>query len=138
MSKIKTQGTLFKRGDGGTTEVFAAIAQVNEVDLPSPTRTIIDVTSLTDTAKKKLGGLKDYGEVGLQMTFDPKLTAHQDLEADMDNADPRNYEIELTDGSKYRFAGLVKSFKRDLKADNVVRANVGIEISGAVTVMPGV
>src|ERR1700754_2400702 len=88
-------GTLFKRATTITPgNVFATIANVTNISGPDRKRETIDVTAhdSPDGWMEFIGGLKDGGEVQLDINYDPGETTH-DLDDDFDDTEPRNYQI---------------------------------------------
>ena len=58
-------GTLFKRGDGASPEVFTTIAEVTSVDGPTSVFDIIDVTTMESTGNDRefIAGKGDPGGI---------------------------------------------------------------------------
>ena len=135
-SAIKTQGTLVKRGDGGSPEVFTTIGEVRSFGgLGGGASAEIDVTHFGSTAKEWLTGLKDEGEITIDCNFLPDDTQQQGLWSDRTNATLRNFTITLTDSpaTVFSFAAYVKSFEITGQYDDAVRATATLRISGPVT-----
>src|SRR5687768_227094 len=94
-------GTQFKRAIGtapGTT--YEVIANVTNISGPSRSRETIDVTAhdSPDQYMEFIGGLKDGGEVSLDINYDPSETTH-DLDLDFEDVVPRNYQIVILPGT---------------------------------------
>jgi predicted secreted protein len=82
-------GTEFRRGNGATpTETFTTIANVTNIGGPARSRETIDVTThgSPDAWMEFIGGLKNGGEVSLDINYDPAEATH-DLDDDFDDDD---------------------------------------------------
>ncbi|GGK89136.1 phage tail tube protein [Mangrovihabitans endophyticus] len=129
-------GTLFKRGDGATpTESFTTIANVTTIGGPERSRNIIDVTShdSPDQWMEKIGGLKDGGQITVDINYDPRQTTH-DLDDDFDDADPRNYQIVLFPGTAdehtWTIAGVMTGVSDEFPHDDKMGRTLTIDVSG--------
>jgi predicted secreted protein len=129
-------GASFKRGDGTSSESFAAIAEVNSIEGPSMSADTIDVTSLDSTGgyREFITGFRDGGEVTLEMNFtrDGYLAMLADFEAGLNV----NYQIVLPDtgATTFDFAGLVTALSMSVPTDDKVTASVTIKVDGQPTV----
>lgn len=133
---IATQGTVIKRGNGATPEVFSTIGEIKGFQgLRSGTRKEIDVTTLTSTAKEFRLGLKDSGEVTFDLNYDPTDAQQEALEGDLDEATTAtNFRIVLSDGAgtQFDFAAFVKKFELSGQPDDVIQGSLVLRISGDV------
>lgn len=94
MAGLNAFGIALKRSDmAAETPAFTTIANVTSVKGPEMERDTYDVTAhdSTDGWKEFVGGLKDAGEVTLDINYDPSV--HDDLVADFDDAVPRDYQL---------------------------------------------
>ena len=132
---IESQGVQIKRGDGGGPETFTLVPEVTRVDGPSGSAAVIDVTSLDSTAKEKLMGLHDEGQITLEMNYLPADAQHQGLQDDRTNRTKRNFEVVFTDAgnTKLSFAAYVLNFNISSQVDDKVTAACTLEITGQVT-----
>lgn len=136
---LHTQGTKFKRGTGAPL-VYTVVAGIQDTAPPGKKRKALDVTTLDQagTNKEVVGSVLVENEpVELELLFDPDSTAQAALKADMDDPDPVDYEIELRNGDKYDFKGVITSWKPSGKMDDLYKVKVTIEVSGAVTETAG-
>ena len=79
---------------------MTAIGQITGFNGPSGSAGVIDVTSLASTAKEKLMGLRDEGQVTLDVLYDPATadaSLHNALKEDRATRTLRKFEIALTD-----------------------------------------
>jgi len=132
---IATQGIEIKRGDGEATEVFTKIAEIISFTGPGGSAQVIDVTSLDSVAKEKRMGLPDEGQFTFDCVLVPGNAPQDGLRTDRDSQTLRNFEIVLPDTSSttLTFAAFVTSFSISGGVDDIIKASVSLEISGAVT-----
>ena len=132
---ISGVGAQFKRGDGASSETFAAIAEVNSITGPTMSRDTIDVTSLDSTGgyREFIGGFRDGGEVTLNMNF--ALAGYNDMKDDYELDTLTNYQVVLPDtgNTTFEFAALVTSLGLAVPMDDKVTSDVTLKISGEVT-----
>lgn len=134
---IESQGMSIKIGDGATpTEGFTDINSVKSISGPSGSASVIDITTLASTAKEKMMGLKDEGQVSLNINFNPSEATHLALLTARTNKTKTNFQLHFTDASNtvYNFAGYVLSVPVNSGVDAVVEGSVTIEISGEITI----
>ncbi len=132
---IATQGTLVKRGDGGGPEVFTTIGEVVSFDGPGGKATIIDATHLQSTAKEKLAGLPDEGEISMTLNFVPSDAQQTGLRNDRAARTKRNFKIVFTDAGAETasFSAYVLEYKLSVKPDSKVELAVTLEITGPIS-----
>lgn len=132
-TKYAAKGTLFKRGTGSPL-VFTTIGEIFNVGGPSLSREALDATAHGDADKEFIGGLRDGGEVNLEMHFDPADAGDQALLADMQEDSPGDYQIVFPDSATttFQFAALVTAFEVQAPVDGKLTASVTLKVSGAV------
>ena len=132
---LKSQGVALKRGDGGGTEVFTTIGEVFSITGPGGSATVIDATHFQSTAKEKIMGLPDEGQVSLEMNLDPTDAEQTGLRSDRDAQTLRNFQLVLTDGGSttISFSAYVMTFSISMAVDDKITASVTLEISGSAT-----
>jgi predicted secreted protein len=135
-------GTLFQRGNGATpTEVFTTIANVTNISGPSRSRETIDVTAHDSPEQwmEFIGGLKDGGEVSLDINYDPGETTH-DLDDDFDDTAPRNYKIvilpDTDDEHTWSFSGVMTGLEDEFPYDDKMGRSMTIKVSGKPVLAP--
>lgn len=133
MSATETQGTVIKRGDGGSPEVFTNIGQVVSIGGPDGEAAEIDTTHLASTAMEYLMGLRDEGNISLGINFDGVDAQQAGLRTDRDNRTNRNFRLVLSDSTQLDFAAYVKSFPLDIQPNAKVDLSVTLRITGAIT-----
>lgn len=132
MSGLDAFGTQLKRGDGASPEVFTAIASITKINGPKMKRETYDVTA-HDTSvpwKEFIGGLKDGGEVSIEINYDPSV--HNVLTADFEDLAPRNYQIVLPDSppATWAFKAVLTEFSQEAPHDNKLTASLSFKASG--------
>ena len=132
---INAQGVELQRGNGAVPESFAIVGEITNFDGPGGSASVIDVTTLQSLAKEKRMGLQDEGQFTFQMNLDPSDVQQAGLRTDRANRTLRNFRLRLTDVSNTTllFSAFVLEFKINGAVDQVVKASVTLEISGAVT-----
>lgn len=133
MAGIDAFGTQLLRGDGGTPEIFTAIANVTSISGPGLSRETIDVTAhdSPDGWMEFVGGLKDAGEVSADINYDP--SKHDTLVADFDDDEPRNYQLVFPDGTTWSFAAILTGFEPEAPYDDKLAASLTFKVTGKPT-----
>ncbi|MCM2390198.1 phage tail tube protein [Streptomyces albipurpureus] len=125
-------GVQLRRGDGATPEVFTSIADITNLGGPSMTRNTIDVTShgSPDGWMEHIGGLKDAGEVSLDVNYQPRY--HDALVADFDDTAPRNYQIVFPDPEQttWTIKSILTGFEPEWPHDDKAAASLTLKVSG--------
>jgi hypothetical protein len=132
---FSAQGTTISLGNGAQPEVFTVIGEVKSFDGPGGNVAMIDVTTLSSTAREKVAGLQDFGQMTLEINFDPTSLQHQNLAAYAQSGAKHNYKITFSDagGTTAVFTALVAQFRPSGQVDQIVAARVTLEVSGSVT-----
>lgn len=122
-----------------TGHTMLPIATITGFKGPSGSASVIDITSLQSTAKEKAIGLRDEGQMTLDIIFDTNATSlHAAIRNDRSSRTKRIFDIVLTDQSTsgqpsaFYFDGYVTNFALQGAVDDVVKASATIEISSAV------
>lgn len=121
---------------------YDAIGQVKGFAGPTGAAAVIDVTHLQSTAKEKLIGLRDEGNVTLDLFYDPiNATAQQiALRDDRANRTLQIFDIKFADQdaaatsypSGMNFGAYVSNFSISAAVDNAITGSVTLEITSAV------
>lgn len=129
-------GTQFKRGDGASTEVFTAIAEVNSINGPGMSREQIDVTNLDSTGgyREFIGGFRDGGQVSLNMNF--TLAGYNAMKDDFESDDAITYQIVLPDvgGTTIEFEAFVTDLPLNIQPDDKITCDVTLKVTGQVNI----
>ncbi len=136
MTVLHAFGTKFQR-ETVTPGTYADIAQVVNISGPSLSRDTVDATNHASTSRWKefIGGLRDAGEVTVELQFDPDSTGHADLRSDLAVDAVHNYRIIFTDPTptQWTFAALVTRFEPRAPHDEKLTATVSLKLSGVPT-----
>ncbi|MEU0309784.1 phage tail tube protein [Streptomyces cyaneofuscatus] len=139
MAGLDAFGTQLQRGDGAGPEVFTAIANVTDITPPGIERETIDVTThgSPDQWREHIGGLKDGGEVSIDINYDPRV--HDSLIADLDDPNPRNYKV-VWPGTlgDWAFKAILKGFEPEAPHDDKLAASLTYKVSGKPVLNPGI
>lgn len=140
MAGLDAFGTALQRSDMASSPTFTEIANVSTISGPSISRNTYDVTShdQTDAYMEFIGGLKDAGEVSLELNWDPATEATHDdstgLLADLEDTDPRDYKLVFPDGTtEWAFSAILTSFEPDHPVDGKITASATFKLSGKPT-----
>lgn len=136
MAGLDAFGTQFTRSDmAATTPVFTPLANCTGITPPAIKRDTIEVTSHTSPEgwKEYLGGLKDGGEVKLDVNYDPRV--HDDLVAeDLASGDPRDYKVVFPGTlGEWAFTAVLTGFEPDAPVDDALTASLTYQVSGKPT-----
>jgi len=128
-SVISGSGTIFQRWDG---DEWVPIADINAIVGPSARRDNIDITSF-DTEegyREFITGFKDGDEVALNMRF--TRDTFEIMVNDFLDDEYKYYQILFpdVDESAIAFEGFVNKLPIELTADDCIRANISIKVTG--------
>lgn len=128
-------GTLLKRGDGASPEVFTTIAEITDIDGPGMEQGVLDATSMdsSNVVEKITNQLIDYGEVTVELNFLPNTTGHKNLVSDMNNRTNRNFTLTYTDSATWPFSALVTGIKPKLNYKEKNTASVKLTLTAKPT-----
>jgi len=135
MTAREAQGIIVARGDAASPEVYTTIAGVQGFSGPGGQASVIDVTTLQSTAKEKLVGLQDEGQISIDVLHDPADATHTGIRTDRTNRTLRSWRITFTDSpnSVATFSAYVLGTPITGSVDEAVTMSVTLEISGIVT-----
>lgn len=139
MAGLDAFGTQLQRGDGATpTENFTPIANVTDITPPALERETLDVTAhdSPDAWREFIGGLKDGGEVSVDVNYDPR--EHDGIIDDFADANPRNYKI-VWPGTlgEWAFTALLTGFEPEAPHDDKLAASLTFKVSGKPAITTG-
>ncbi|HZX38445.1 MAG TPA: phage tail tube protein [Streptomyces sp.] len=139
MAGLDAFGTQLQRGDGATpTETFSPIANVTDITPPALERETLDVTAhdSPEAWREFTGGLKDGGEVELELNYDPR--EHDGLVSDLSDATPRNYKV-VWPGTlgNWAFKAVMTNFEPEAPHDDKLAASATFKVSGKPTITTG-
>lgn len=131
-------GTLLKKGDGGTPEIFTTIFEVIEIGEIAAKADFVEVTHMEspNSFKEYIQGLKDGGSISFKVNFIAGNATHTGLVDDQDAGTSRNWKIVLPasqSNATFSFSGAVESFSVSPALDNKISCSFSIKVSGKIT-----
>ena len=134
---ISAFGTSLKIGDGASTEVFTALAEVTGITGPGMSMDTVDIISHTAAGgwKEYAGGLLDGGEIKLELNFLPANTSQHLLTTAMAARTKKNFKIEFPDTAHttWTFSAFVTNFEPSAPVDGKLSASATLKITGQPT-----
>ena len=134
---IESQGVkvFWSTSTAASTSTTADVGQITGFAGPSGSAAVIDITNLGSTAKEKMVGLRDEGQLSLDLNFQATDAGQANLITDRAERNKRKVTIKFTDSatSVAVFDGYCIGFSISGALDDKVTANAVIEIDGAVT-----
>lgn len=123
-----------------TTGVINRIAMIEmpaaSINRQSPDPAVIDVTTLSDTARRKLMGLTDFGNFTFDGPYDIDEPGHAAFRAASQANSRIAFAIRLRDTSAVMWRGYAGAFSETLGLDQAMNYSAGGTIDGAVTFSP--
>lgn len=130
-------GTQFQRGDGASPEVFTKLAHVITIGGPSLAREAVDATDhdSPDRWREFIGGLRDGGEITVELHYVPGDTGHDALKDDLESDAARNYRLVFPDSpaTQWTVPALVTGLTPAGPHDAKLTATVTLKVSGKPT-----
>jgi predicted secreted protein len=134
MAGLDAFGTQFQRGDG-TPVQYTALANCTNIGGPGLSRETLDVSAhdSPDQWVEKIGGMKDGGEVSLDLNYNPNV--HDALVADLDDDEPRAYRIvfPVSPAVTWDFHAVMTGFEPSAPYDDKLTATATFAVSGKPT-----
>lgn len=143
----KTEGAKLYIGttaENGASDTYTQIKRVTSIGEVGPETSAIDVTALEDYAREKIKGMRDHGDVEIEIsriTSDPGQAALK-AAADDDGDLPYNFRIEFDDQitpvtgnkTKIEFKAHVLAFRiAPVQVNGVVKVKSRLAITGETT-----
>lgn len=132
---IESQGAFLYISTTTSLSTVTTVGQVTGFNGPTGSANVIDVTHLQSTAKEKMIGLRDEGQITLDLNCVPGDSGQVKLREMRAARTQGNWAIKLNDTAitMLNGHGYVSGFAVSGSVDNKVNLSVTIEISGAVT-----
>lgn len=136
---LSSQGVTIEVGDVGSPADYAVVPEVMSINGPSGSASIIDVTDLSSTAKEKVMGLMDEGQVQMDVNYIPTNAVHEELRAARAAKTLKRFRIAFTSTPTvyFEFDAYVTGFQVSNAVDAVTKVAVTLEISGPVSKQGG-
>lgn len=132
---LVSEGAALRRGDGASSEDFTLCGFVSSVSgFGGGSPTVNDVSTLQDSYRRKLLGLRDEGQAQLTLQWAGTDDEFQGIHEDRANGVLRNWELEIADGTVFEFSAYVLTFEVVLETDTPVTVNVTLEIDDEIEV----
>lgn len=137
MPGVSSQGLKISRETSAGSGSYTDVANITGHNGPNSENPEVDVTALSSTAKEFLPGLKDNGDLSVDLNFDPGNTTHQQISADQEASPPTvsNWRISFpTDPViTWTFPAFVKSFSVNSGVDAPLKGSLTLRIAGDIT-----
>ena len=136
---LAAYGVLLKIGNGATSETFATIAEVRDIEGPELELEAKEVTSHDSGGwREYIGTLLTGGEVSFDLNFIPTSATQSyssGLIEDMVSRTKRNFNLVFSDtgATTWAFTALVTGFKPSAAVEDELAAEVTLQITGAPT-----
>ena len=125
-------GSIFAHGDGGAPEVFTPFAEVVSITPPQLVRDTVDATHMASPQKWRefVPGLKDGGEVSLEMNFIPGNSDWDVLFAAFNDEEVSNWKITFPNAEAWTFAAYCTGVEAEVPLDDKMSATATFKVSG--------
>lgn len=125
-------GSQFYVGSDSSPIAYTAIAEITSITPPSVTRDVIDATHTgsPDQWREHIPGLKDGGEVSIEMNFVPNSDSSNILVAIQLDSFARDFKIVFPEGSTWVFQAFCTGFEPDAPFDDKMTATATFKVSG--------
>lgn len=139
MAGLDAFGIKLERSDMEATPVFTAIGNITSVSGPEIERETYDVTAhdSPDGWREWIGGLKDGGEMSIDLNYDPRK--HDELVEDFQDSAARDYKVTFpgTLGS-WAIKAFLTGFSQESPVDDKMTATLTFKVTGKPVITPGV
>ncbi len=125
-------GSIFAHGDGGAPEVFTPLAEVVTITPPQLVRDTVDATHMASPEKWRefVPGLKDGGEVSLEMNFIPGNSDWDILFTEFDNDVASNWKITFPNSEAWIFLAYCTGIETAVPLDDKMSATATFKVTG--------
>lgn len=120
---------------GALPSTFTNIGELRTFSGPELTAALIDVTHLASTAREFLTSpIPNNGKVSISVFTKTSDTQHKLLRDAVSAGTKYGFQVEFSDGAKFKFIGLVESFKINAGGvDEALTTDIELQITGAIT-----
>lgn len=132
---ITSEGIKLLRGNGAESETFTEVGAVSGFSgVGGGAPAIHDATTLADSFRRKLVGVRDEGQMSLTLQWHGSDAQFRGMQADRSAGTLRNFEIEFPDDTVFALSAYVLTFEVSAESDAAVTVTCNLEIDGAVGV----
>lgn len=139
MAGLDAFGIALKRSDMATpTPTFTTLGNVTSVSGPEIERETYDVTAHDSLSgwREFIGGLKDGGEVSLDLNYDPRK--HDVLVADFEDTAPRDYKLTFPGTlGEWALKLVLTGFSQEAPVDDKLAGTLKFKVSGKPVITMG-
>lgn len=132
MAGIDAFGTRFQKQ---VLAVYEDLAHITNIGGPGLERETYDVTTHQSPGawREFIGGLKDAGEVSIDINYDP--ADHDELVADLEEENPLTYRIVWpdVDETTWTFSAIMTAFEPEAPHDDKLSASMSFKLTGRPT-----
>lgn len=137
-NSIPAFGTLLKRGNGATPEVFTAIAEVGDIAGPQLKTQFEDATNHGSTGgyEETIPTTKSLGQISFPIGFIPTDATHSNaagLVGDWASKAKKNYQFVFPDSTVWTFACYVEQVNIKAPVKGQLGADITLRLTGSPT-----
>jgi hypothetical protein len=130
-------GTLFKRGDHGTSETFQTVSEVVNIKQTGEKLAMVDCTNMDSTGNYRefKPTLFDAGSFALTLNYLPRDVSQIALQTDYDAKTLCNFQIVIPTaaGGTWSFAAYIESIGHAYELDKILVMDVSLKVTGKPT-----
>jgi len=139
---LKAFDTHLERGDGASpTEAFTKIAEIKSISGPGLSADALDASNMASPGgfREFIAGLRDGGEITLEINFIPAEATHKDASGGMLNdyktGAKGNWQISFPDSptTKWVMPCIITGFEISAPVDDLLSASVTFKVAGQPT-----
>lgn len=133
----KAQGSRIGYSSALSPTIFTNVTKVTNINMGGASRSEIDKTDLDSVAMEYESGLVDYGNITFDVNYKPEEVTHQQLDTLFASGETRNWRITGSDASPKQtatVAGYLSSFTKQYAVNALIKAQVTIRCTGALTI----
>ncbi|MBY6113294.1 hypothetical protein KUW09_04855 [Mameliella alba] len=125
-------GIDFQRSDMQAAPAFTTVGEILNVSPPSLSRDTVDAThsKSPNRFREFIAGLRDGGEVSVEIQFDPGSTTAAAAIADLETDTAIDYKIVFPDTSEWDFSALCTGIETDAPIDDKMVATFTYKVTG--------
>jgi predicted secreted protein len=126
-------GSDFQRSSDGTSGgAFATVGEVLDITPPSLAKDAVDATHMAspDRWREFIAGLKDGGEVSLELSFIPGNASTTAALSDINSNSAGYYKIVFPDATEWGFAAIATGFEAGDPLDDKMTATLTYKLTG--------